>query len=233
MQISRIPQQTLNNQYNKNNQQNVFVNHTNSTNPSFTGNAIPKSKVFEPIKKLFAPVCEKYTEGMTKITDKMAHGFAYLADTKVAEKLVNSKFSKDPNLVTHLMVFTSLVLSSFYVKQTLDNKKLDSDKKMTLAINQGVVAIFSAICSYAVEASLNKKVKQLTEKFKQVNAGDVHLKKYVTGIDVARKVIIISTMYRFVVPVFVTPLANAIGNRVQAKKEAAKKQAALTKGINA
>lgn len=182
-----------------------------------------KSKFFEPVKKFFKPLTDSYNKSMDKLATKLAKEFAkFLELSSVKNAIIktvkNEKFNK--NLVSHLSVFTSVVLSGFYIQKTLENKKLDEHRKRTLAINQAIVCIFSGALAYIFDNYTNNKTAAFIEKFKKINADDINLSKYVDGISAAKKIMIFGFVYRFLAPVFATPIANSIGNKLQEKKEA-------------
>lgn len=188
---------------------------------------VKKSKFFAPVKKLFKPVVNAHAKVMDELTTWLAKGLAKPFETKAAEKVVGwavtKEGKKNKNLIAHLSVLTSLVLSGFYVKKTLDNKNLDEKKKKTLAINQAAVAILSAGLGYFINDKIDGRVDKFIKKFIKVNADTVKkadLDMYVDGIRNAKSIMVFALIYRFFSPVFVTPIANAIGNRMEAKKVA-------------
>lgn len=212
MQISKISH-TLNNPQSKINQ-----DFRNSGLICFNGisDEPAKSKLFEPIKKFFSPV-KKFLEDV--VYTKIAKFLTKIFEIEWVKNLIEK--TKHMNLVSHLMTLTSIVLTGFYIKQTLQNKDFDEKNKKTLAINQAIVCLASAIGSYALNGATSKIFdKYVTSKFEAVNIHDPHIKKYVHGFDAAKQVMIFGFIYRFISPVFATPLANYIGNRLHKKKEA-------------
>ena len=71
---------------------------------------------------------------------------------------------------------------------------------------------------YTFDKKMDKTVENFIKKYKTLNKGGINLEKQAKGIDIAKKLIIFDTMYRFIAPVLVTPLANHIGNKMQEKK---------------
>lgn len=188
---------------------------------------------------------EKYKKLVAIVEDKIADGLAFLLQKPIVENLVKKTvivadefdkksaqkaistgkekqvFAKDL-LPTHLMVFGSTVLSGFYVCQTLSNKKLDEDKRRTLAINQGIVFTVSTAMAYTFDKMLGKKTKAIQKTYEKINklgSDDIHVK----GISTAKKIMVVDIVYRFLAPVIVTPLANYIGNKVIEKNVAESK----------
>lgn len=221
MQITRINTQYMNQPQGRVNQNSSQQNYTMNfgANPVTVTN---KSKFFEPVKKFFAP----WNKQMDKFTDWLARGFGSIINTNFMEKVV--KHTNKKWQIANLSCLTSIVLSGFYMKKTLDSKKLDSHRKTTLAVNQGATAVLSAIMSYALDGLTNDWVKGFTDKFLKANEATStakELKTFESGIKAAKSIVIFGFMYRFFAPVFVTPIANKIGDNIQAKKEAAEKLA--------
>ena len=199
----------------------AFQNFKGKSNKQVSFSGANESKIFEPLKKFFAPITTRYTKGMNFVQGKMAKVIAHnILETKIFQTLVE-KTKDTKNLAAHLSALTGVTLSGFYMKKTLDNKDLDPQKKKTLAINQGSVCAVSTVLSYALNHLLTPKIEKFTKKFLALNAKDVELlSKYESGIKKASSLMIFGTMFRFIAPVLVTPLANHLGNKLQEKKEA-------------
>lgn len=162
-----------------------------------------------------------FTDRYDKAIDKTAIRLGKLINNKdvhnIFERTKNSKY-----LFSNLMTFGSFVLSSLYVIRTLTNKSLDEKKRKTLAINQAAVFGVSTAMCYTVDGILNKKITQFANRFEAVNFNRIEaekLSKCVKGVGIAGKIIIFDTIYRFIAPVFVTPIANKLGDRVNEKKQ--------------
>lgn len=220
MLISQITP-NLNNNYANNSK---FANQ--KRNPSFTSTGQTAETVVKTVDKyrIFSPL----TKGYDALTNLIAHGIGKILDiesvSKTFEKLGKSEHLKKHGLA-HLIVLGSTMLSGFYVKKTLDNDKLDKDKKTTLAINQAATWAISTILAYTIDGQLVGAVKKIQKNFLKLNNIDEKSnlgKQYGRGFTAARTIIVIGTVYRFIAPVLVTPIANAIGNHMLAKKEAEK-----------
>lgn len=224
MQVSRFTPQQLNINNRAGNQ---VLNNYSAVNSNVSFGAKGSSKFFEPLKKALEPV----KSGYSSLTDKIADGIVKLLHIKsiktLVEKTANSKHWNE-YLFTHMTAMTSIVLSGFYIKKTLDNDKLDDKKKNTLAVNQAVVTIASCIGSYTLNQALKPRFEKFEKKFKTLNAADPNLEKYMKGLKIFKTTVIFGTIYRFIAPVFATPIANSIGNKIQEKKEA---EAKMSKGI--
>lgn len=211
LQVSSTIYNSKNNSHN-----NVRLLSYSNDRISFSG-VTPKPSFFDFIKK-------PYRKIMEPIEEKIANGLAWLIQTKPAKKIIIETAKRDnfgDKLFPHLIVLGSTLLSGFYIAKTLTNDKLDEIKRKTLAINQTAVFVASTILAYTFDGIMNKKTDAIKNEFKRINEGKPgwtgdHLK----GIEAAKKIMIFTTMYRFIAPVLVTPLANYIGNRLQNKKDA-------------
>lgn len=172
---------------------------------------------------------EVYNEQIKIINAKIAETNKNITDKS---NIIKELKARPKRLFSHLIVLGSALMSGFYVSKTLNNDKLDSKKKKTLAINQTAVFALSTVMAYTFDDMISKKTEAIKAKFKKINEAaidikctaeekslaskkiDIHLK----GIEAAKKILIFTTMYRFIAPVIVTPLANAIGNRLNEKK---------------
>lgn len=175
-----------------------------------------KSKFLESFKKFMSP----YSKFVDKIKTKIAHGLAKILETKAAENIIRK--TRNNNMVAHLSALTGVVLSGFYIKKTLENDKFDIDKKMTLAINQGIVCVFSTVAAYTLDKITNKKTEKFIDKYWATHLHESQEKLYVykNGINAAKKIMVFGLVYRFIAPVLATPIANHLGNKMQDKREA-------------
>lgn len=185
---------------------------------NFTGvSTVPKptSSLFKPLKKAMQPLKDFYHDVILHNTAKC---IVKILETDSFKSFY--KWTKDKNMIPHLLCLTSIILSGFYVQQTLSNKQLDEQKKKTLAINQTAVAALSAVMSYTFDGKANKYISKFADRFTAVNAKNERLGVYLDGINAAKSIIIFGAIYRFIAPVIVTPIANHIGNKLNEKKQA-------------
>lgn len=180
-----------------------------------------ESNFFKQIRQVW----EQIKMPFNALTTAMAKGFAKLAETKPVRALLEKTVKYDKfrkNLVAHLSALTSIILSGFYVKKTLSNDNLDSRNKKTLAINQASVCAVSTISAYTFDKIINKKVEEIINKMQAINYGKIEperLGKIKDGVRSAASIMIFGVVYRFLAPVFVTPIANRIGNSMGKPKE--------------
>ena len=137
----------------------------------------------------------------------------------------------DPkNASSHFQVIGSLVTSSAYMKATLDNPNFDKKNANTLAINQGLGFVIPTIAAYTTDAMMRDFNKTLEYaysakqeknfalgKFADKAAKDEALKKMsnrLKGFRAFIGIVTFTTIYRYISPVAITPLANMIGNKI-------------------
>lgn len=247
----------------------------NNAKPAFTGSPVQageeivatvasKSKLFDPLFRIWDSF----------IGFGAKHIIAPFLDFKPIRWFANKTKDVD-GMVNHLNVASSAAISGMYIKKTLDNDKLDKDRRNTLAINQALVFAVSTAGSYLLDDSLgnwwnntvtpkyagifldekdkmaefiqkNKEIRKFNKTAskdakkdmlkvmdyvkKEINPDSIKLEKLNTrlkGMDVAKKLFIFATVYRYIAPILVTPLANRIGDRYLQYKKA--KEAEQTK----
>lgn len=175
-------------QYYKNNPQPQPSRTTNPVSVSYDSVSF-KGKEITPIENFFATVGVKFiqTKPMQKLVEyiekKQAHNKALNDHIAVVNKGIEAfnntlsdkskklKLVKEynNNLYSHLIVIGSTVLSGFYVLKTLENKKMDEDKRRTLAINQGLVYVVSTVMAYTFDHWINKKVADPLKDYSKHN----------------------------------------------------------------
>ena len=151
---------------------------------------------------------------------------------KLSEKLNNLP----GKLTEHMMTLGSLITSSVYMTRTLQNKDLDPERKKTLAINQGLCFFIPTAAAYTVNRVLDKHIKdfeyyvsnkmQYAQDYSKFSGTEVpkfaRNMKNVKGIRILSSIGIFALTYRYVTPVLVTPFANWLGDKLNARSAAKK-----------
>ena len=263
------------NNYTSTQKNNYHTNTNPNVNPSF-GTRLPGLSAFlKPWKKFV----DKSTDMIAKYyTANLYQSPITKATSKIADKL--------NGVVDHMQVIGSVIISGMYMNQTLHNDKLDTKKRKTLAINQGLTFVASTLLSYLIDDAIKEKWEKLTRKyavanlelgkhaslskserkqlytqklkelnknieewnkkrkldfnakiksgdlaadskFKMGNVADYIAKKMpesklstmLKGMGVLQKLLVFGTIYRFISPVAVTPIANWIGNTLLNKSD--------------
>ena len=201
-----------------------------SSNVSFKANATKS-------KSIFTRVLDVIGEFMGKLYGKP------LIENELMAK-VSAWLSDMPGGLTQAMAtFGALLTSATYVGRTINNKNLEQDKRRTLAINQTLCFIVPTIAAYTVDRIINGWVKKNEYRFSgqeqkraavEAFKGEAgkseqiikNLGKKVKGVRVLASLAVFTIIYRYATPVIITPIANWIGDKYNAKLKAKKEQAA-------
>lgn len=146
------------------------------------------------------------------------------------------KTKKIPGKMTeHLVTLGSVLTSGVYVYRTLNNKNLEHDNRKTLAVNQTLCCIIPAIMAYTVSKRLEKVNKKVEYRYRGLKDQQVALKQIdgkkaeqlkktmgtkLKGLGTLTSLLTFTLIYRYLTPVVVTPIANAISNKRRERKEA-------------
>ena len=87
-----------------------------------------------------------------------------VASTKGFQKLIKG-FSNSDRSFTHIMVIESILLSGFYMINTLTNKKIKKEQKPQMIINDTLTLGVSAAGAYLAEDKITNVVMKGAEKF--------------------------------------------------------------------
>lgn len=159
------------------------------------------------------------------------YGKPIIESEKIAK--ISETLNKLPGKLTeHMMTLGSLITSSVYMTRTLQNKDLDPDRKQTLAINQLLCFLVPTAAAYTVNRVLDKHIKNFEYRVsnKMQYARDLakftgtEIPKFaknmknVKGIRILSSIGVFSLTYRYVTPVIMTPIANMLGDKWNAKR---------------
>ena len=169
---------------------------------------------------------EKEVGWLTKILAKTYGKF--ILNSKSGRNLSRKLTEWDKNDASrHFQVVGSAVTSSAYMAATLKNKDIEKKNGRTLAINQGLGFVIPTIAAYTVDSLLrnfNKtleydysgKVRRKVELSKmsqaEADAAIEKLSKRLKGFRTLMPIVTFTMIYRYIVPVAITPVANKVGN---------------------
>ena len=145
----------VNNGYNNNLKQN--------RQQSFTGIARFAQEAGEQTvkSKLFNPISKRYD----KMTDWIADNYyGRFYQSNFAKKFIE-KTSNVKNMTTHMSALGATLISGMYTVRTLQNDKLDPEKRKTLAINDVLTWGLSTAGSYLIDAKLANWWEGVTTRF--------------------------------------------------------------------
>ena len=208
-----------------------------------------KQEVVKPAAATVQPTFKGKAKEPSKFVKWLGETFgAWVIKNPTIHKYSGKLSLLQGKLTAHMSTVGSLITSSVYVQQTLSKKDLDSDKRTTLAINQILCFIVPTILAYTADAKLDKFVKNNEYRYTGLNKQKRFLaeakgKPYTEeqlkvlsdktkGIRVLASLLIFTTIYRYVSPVLITPIANKIGDWYNEKHAAKKLQKAKEVAMN-
>ena len=215
------------------------INYSNNLKNKFNSNENPNNQTItsNPSFKKGAQEAGWLTKIIAKTYGK------FMLNNNTARKFSKKLTDIDKNDASrHFQVVGSAVTSSAYMAATLKNKDIEKKNGRTLAINQGLGFVIPTIAAYTVDSLLrnfNKtleyaysgKVRKRIEEAKmtqiEADAAREQLSRRLKGFRALMPIVTFTMIYRYVVPVAITPLANKMGNWLNAKidkKEVEKQQ---------
>ena len=130
------------------------VNSVNIQKTAFSGGAPVKSKLFKPVTK-------KYDE----LTDYIAKNYYSSFYRSKFAKWFLDKTKNVKNMTTHMSAVGATLISGMYTIRTLQNDKLDHEKRKTLAINDVMTWAISTTGAYLLDGKLAKWWDGVTTRF--------------------------------------------------------------------
>lgn len=105
-----------------------------------------------------------------KFTDLIAQNYyKRFYKSNLAKNFVNwTKGKKFDNMTTHMSALGSTLISGMYIARTLENDKLDPQKRKTLALNDFMVWGISTLCAYFLDSKLAHWWNNVTTRFTAV-----------------------------------------------------------------
>ena len=145
-------------------------------NKAYTANfkqIAPSVSANQPQFTGFATVAKDVTNAAAKqgwydkLTEWIAKNYyARFYNSKAAKFIVDhTKSSKWDNMTTHMSALGSTLISGMYVMRTLQNDKLDPEKRKTLAINDGLTWVLSTAGAYLLDSKLGNLCDKATTRF--------------------------------------------------------------------
>ena len=109
------------------------------------------------------------------------------------------------------------------MQQTAKSKTIEKDQKLPMILNQGITAVLCTIGAYKLDGVINKKLDKYKDVYKRMNPQleEKVMNRRLTGIRLLGPIVIFTTIYRFVGPVIVTPIANKISEWLEPQKKSA------------
>lgn len=178
----------------------------------------------------------KKTDKLGSVVDHMqVMGSIIISGMYMTETLRNKQLDEDRRrtlAINQGLTFAVSTIGSYVIDDMLDSKweklttkyaakELGDDKlaEKIAKYNQEAEAIFNAEQMKGIKAK-NAKFKPITVlKYVEDNIPNTSLEKRLRGMNVLKKLVVFGTVYRFLAPVLVTPIANSLGERYIKKKQ--------------
>lgn len=155
-----------------------------------------------------------------KLTDTLAGGISKIVDTNGFSKLTKG-LAKSNKYLPHLIAAESAWLSTFYVLGAMKNDKVSPEQKKTEVYYQALVTAFSAIGAYTLDNVVNKGIDNFSKTFKAANPtmDPAVMKNSLNGLKNLKTLVIFATIYRFIGPILLNPIANKITGRKKGEQK--------------
>ncbi len=150
-----------------------------------------------------------------RITDKIAKGLSKIIDNKSIQNFVKKYENKDKDIAKHITAGTDILLTGSAIYQTNKSDKIKENRKKALIYNNIISTGITLCGGYAIDNIIKNKSVKFIEKFKQINANDPKLYKYIEGINILRPALIFAGIYYGVLPIFSTYMSEKIDNFVK------------------
>lgn len=193
--------------------QNYYINNNQSKK---TVNTSPNFGRFN-VQETFNKITEPAVGPLSKVYEAFPkNGFAQKA---------MAAFSRSDKTFTHISVFCSFVLSSFYTINALKSKKIDKEQKPQMVINDALTFGVSAGTSYLLDGIVTKHFNNFVDGYMKKHndfystlSADA-IKNTKAGFNKIKSLMILGLVYRYLGPVLVTPLANKLSAKLFEKKQ--------------
>ncbi len=144
--------------------------------PQFLNNAnIRYYKSASNTQRTYQPQFSGVSSKASSVISNKYDNFTEWIANNYYKKLYNSKFAKSfiehtkgkawNNMTTHMSALGSTLISGMYVVKTLENDKLDQEKRKTLAINDVLTWGISTLGAYFLDAKLADRWENVTTRF--------------------------------------------------------------------
>lgn len=142
--------------------------------------------------------------------DKLPKMIANIVENEKIQKWANKHQAQDKDIAKHIISATDVLLTSSFVYQTNRSKKIKENRKKALIYNNVISTAITILGGYAIDNLIKKRTGKFIEKFKQINAGNPKLPKYVEGLNILRPALIFAGIYYCILPIFSTYTAEKV-----------------------
>ncbi len=145
-----------------------------------------------------------------KIPNSIAKGISKIINNEKIQKLAQKYETKDKDIAKHMTAGTDILLTSAFAYRTSKSKDIKENRKKALIYNNVISTAITLLGGYGIDNLIKGKTTKFIDKFKQLNASDPKLNKYIEGINILRPALIFAAIYYGILPIFSTFMAEKI-----------------------
>ena len=144
------------------------------------------------------------------LQNKLSHNLSKLINNPKIQNLATKYQTKDRDISKHITAGTDILLTSAAIEQTHKSKDIKNNRKKALIYNNIISTAITILGGYGFDHLIKGKTNKFIDKFKELNAGDIKINKYVEGINIIRPALIFALIYYGILPMFSTYMSEKI-----------------------
>lgn len=149
------------------------------------------------------------------LSEKLAKNFGKIIDNPKVQNFAKKYENKDKDIAKHITAGTDILLTSTFALQTQRSNKIKENRKKALIYNNVISTAITLLGGYGIDNLIKNKTSKFIEKFKQINATDPKLNKYIEGLNILRPAIIFAIIYYGILPMFSTYMSEKIDKFIE------------------
>lgn len=153
-----------------------------------------------------------FTGGFSEAISK---GLGKIIDNKCLQDFALKFQNKDKDIAKHMTAATDILLTGSSVYRVNHSKDIKENRKRALNYNNIISTAVTLVGGYGIDRLVKGKTGNFIEKFKNLNASDPKLVKYIEGMNILRPALIFAAIYYGVLPVFSTYMAEKIDKYIE------------------
>lgn len=144
------------------------------------------------------------------ISEKISKNLGKIINKKSVQDFATKYESKDKDIAKHISAGTDILLTASFAYQTNKSEKIKENRKKALIYNNLISTGITLTGGYWIDNLIKNKTGKFIEKFKQINAADPKLNKYIEGINILRPALIFAAIYYGFLPIISTYTAEKV-----------------------
>lgn len=149
------------------------------------------------------------------LSEKLAKNLGKIIDNPKVQNFAKKYENKDKDIAKHITAGTDILLTSTFAFQTKRSNKIKENRKKALIYNNVISTAITLLGGYGIDKLIKNKTSKFIDKFKQINATDPKLNKYIEGLNILRPAIIFAGIYYGILPIFSTFMAEKIDKYIE------------------